>query len=63
MALLLEVAWAGIRNLVRSEVGQDLAEYAFILLLIALSTVASVQAVATALVPLFATVTAAFHAG
>ena len=63
MALLLEVAWAEIRNLVRSEVGQDLAEYAFILLLIALSTVASVQAVATALVPLFATVTAAFHGG
>ena len=52
--------WVKIRNLMASENGQDLVEYSMAFSVIALGTVAGMESVATAVVGVFATITALF---
>ena len=42
-----------LKDLLRRDAGQDLAEYAFIILLVAVALVASVKAVGPALIPFY----------
>ncbi len=52
--------WSKIRNFMASEKGQDLVEYTMAFSVIALGTVAGMSSVATAVVGVFATITALF---
>jgi Flp pilus assembly pilin Flp len=49
--------YAGFRDLLKRDAGQDLVEYAFILLLVALGTIAAIPPMAAALAPVYNSVT------
>ena len=50
---LLTSFYAGFRDLLKHDAGQDLVEYAFILLLLVLGTIAAVPPLAADLAPLY----------
>ena len=56
MVRCVAVVCAKLRDLLTSDAGQDLVEYAFIILLIAMATIAALPPLAAALEPLFASV-------
>jgi Flp pilus assembly pilin Flp len=56
MNVLLQIVCVGLKDLVRRDSGQDLVEYAIIILLLAVGTVSSIPPVAAALEPLFTSV-------